>query len=180
MQTRLSLGQKPRVWPMKTEDVGGGFDGERFHVPSPSATGRHLMCLSDVWEVDAVMARGKEERHIELRALPLVAADVSCCDLFRRSRTAAAVRGTIVLARSRKVLRANLVYSCRCSPEEQDTRIIGAWQLARIARHSSCLRPKLPRLAFLTRQPRPLHGVRVRCKRLGGNCWQTDLRTTTD
>ncbi len=33
--------------PNETEDVGWGFDGERFHGPSPSATGGHRMCLSD-------------------------------------------------------------------------------------------------------------------------------------
>lgn len=31
----------------ETEDIGRGFDGERFHGPSPSATGGHRMCLSD-------------------------------------------------------------------------------------------------------------------------------------
>jgi hypothetical protein len=41
------------VWPEsggvsdETQDVGRGLDGERFHEPSPSATGRHRMCLSD-------------------------------------------------------------------------------------------------------------------------------------
>ncbi|BCW44968.1 hypothetical protein StoSoilB5_21520 [Arthrobacter sp. StoSoilB5] len=41
------------MWPeaegvaYETEDVGWGFDGERFHGPSPSAAGGHRMCLSD-------------------------------------------------------------------------------------------------------------------------------------
>lgn len=37
------------------------------------------------------MARSKEERHTKLRALPLVAAGVSGCVRFRRSRNASAV-----------------------------------------------------------------------------------------
>jgi len=51
MHTRLSCGQNPRGVPDETEDVGWGFDGERFHVPSPSAAGGHRMCLSGVYVV---------------------------------------------------------------------------------------------------------------------------------
>jgi hypothetical protein len=42
------LGPEPQGVADETEDVGGGFDGERFHVLSPSAAGRHRVCQSDV------------------------------------------------------------------------------------------------------------------------------------